>query len=109
EENWHCLAARAALTLERDLAYEQFCLDYVAFRSRFVLDRDSDVDPAFVGGMGFGNVVPPHNTGAAGLGEALAAAIAVGKARGEGMVRERAVLRDILGFLERQQWTPDNC
>jgi hypothetical protein len=109
EENWHCLAARAALTLERVEAYERFCLDYVAFRSRFVLDGDSGVDPAFVGGMGFGNVVPPHNTGAAGLGEALAAAIAVGVARGETMTEERAVLRDILSFLLRQQWTEDNC
>jgi hypothetical protein len=109
EENWHCLSARAALDLERDQEYERFCLDYVKFKSRQILDLASDVDPLFVGGMGFGNVIPPHNTGSAGFGEALSAAIALKKARGEPIAREQHKLRQVLGFLVRQQWTPNNC
>jgi hypothetical protein len=109
EENWHCLAARAALSLKRNLEYEQFCLDYVAFKSRLILEEDSDVDNAFVGGLGFGNVIPPHNTGAAGFGEALAAAIAVKHARGQSVEAEQALLTKVLGFLQRQQWTEENC
>ncbi len=109
EENWNCLASRAALHLERHDAYERFCLDYIAFKSRLILEEDSDVDPHFVGGFGFGNIIPPHNTGAAGFGEALAAAIAVKKARNETIVDEQALLRHVLTFLQRQQWTEHNC
>jgi len=43
EENWHCLAARAALDHHRHAAYEQFCLDYTRFRSRFALTATSGV------------------------------------------------------------------
>jgi hypothetical protein len=109
EENWHCLAARAALSRVRHPEYEQFCLDYVRFRSRVILDEDSRVDPQFIGGMGFGNVIPPHNTGAAGFGEALSAALHVRKANGLPLDEEQATLRRVLGFLLRQQWTPNNC
>jgi hypothetical protein len=109
EENWHCLAARAALELERDPQYEQFCLDYVTFKTRQILDLDSGVDPLFVGGMGFGNVVPPHNTGSAGFGEALSAAIAIRKQQGLSIEREQELLALVLGFLVRQQWTASNC
>jgi hypothetical protein len=109
EENWHCLAARAALELERDPQYEQFCLDYVTFKTRQILDLDSGVDPLFVGGMGFGNVVPPHNTGSAGFGEALSAAIAIRKQQGIDIEREQKLLALVLGFLVRQQWTESNC
>jgi hypothetical protein len=41
------------------------------------------VAPAHRGGLGFSNLVPPHNTPTAGTGEVLAAAIAVRLARGE--------------------------
>jgi hypothetical protein len=109
EENWHCLAARAALTHVRHSEYERFCLDYVRFRSRVILDEQSRVDPQFVGGMGFGNVIPPHNTGAAGFGEALSAALHVRKARGLPLTDEKTTLGHVLAFLLRQQWTPDNC
>jgi hypothetical protein len=109
EENWHCLAAREMLSLERDPEYERFCLDYVTFKSRQILDWTSQVDPLFVGGMGFGNVVPPHNTGSAGFGEALSAAIAIRHASGEPVDAEQRLLRRVLGFLVRQQWTLDNC
>jgi hypothetical protein len=109
EENWHCLAARAGLSLPRNDGYERFCLDYIAFRSRFILEEDSDVDPAFVGGLGFGNVIPPHNTGAAGFGEALAAATFVLQRRGESRARQKALLSKVMTFLERQQWTEQNC
>ncbi len=109
EENWNCLAARAALSLQRDPDYERFCLDYIAFKSRIILEEDSDVDPNFVGGFGFGNVIPPHNTGAAGFGEALAAAISVKRAQGRDVTRDQELLRKVMTFLKRQQWTEDNC
>lgn len=109
EENWNCLAARAALARQRNAAYERFCLDYVAFKSRLILMPDSDVAPEFVGGFGFGNVIPPHNTGAAGFGEAMAAAIAVQHARGEDAAHNERILAELLGFLLRQQWNEATC
>lgn len=109
EENWNCLAARAALTRQRNADYERFCLDYVASKARLILAPDSDVAPEFVGGFGFGNVIPPHNTGAAGFGEAVAAAIAVRRARNEDATSETQVLTHILGFVLRQQWTAATC
>ncbi|MGK4006455.1 hypothetical protein WMF31_27800 [Sorangium sp. So ce1036] len=109
EENWHCLAARAALGHHRRDDYERFCLDYVAFKSRLVLDEDSGVTPDLVGGYGFGNVLPPHNTATAGFGEALAAAMAVKGARGEDLAADRALLERVLGFLVRQQWSRATC
>ncbi|WP_437877708.1 hypothetical protein [Sorangium sp. So ce513] len=109
EENWHCLAARAALARHRRDDYERFCLDYVAFKSRLVLDEGSEVTPDLVGGYGFGNVLPPHNTATAGFGEALAAAMAVKAARGEDLGRDRALMERVLRFLVRQQWSPATC
>lgn len=109
EENWNCLTARAALARQRNDAYERFCLDYVAFKSRLIFTETSGVSPEFVGGFGFGNVIPPHNTGAAGFGEALAAAIAVGRARAEPTAEQEHVLGLIMGFLLRQQWTTETC
>src|SRR5690606_27024778 len=82
---------------------------YMKFKSRLILDESSGVDPQYVGGFGFGNIIPPHNTGAAGVGEAVAAAIAVKVARQEDVAEERELLRSLMGFLLRQQWTPDNC
>ncbi|WP_437679731.1 hypothetical protein [Sorangium sp. So ce131] len=109
EENWHCLAARAALGRHRRDDYERFCLDYVAFKSRLVLDEESGVAPDLVGGYGFGNVLPPHNTATAGFGEALAAAMAVKEARGMDLAADRALMERVLGFLVRQQWSPATC
>lgn len=109
EENWHCLAARAALGVHRNPAYEQFCLDYVRFKARLILDARDGVEPDFDGGFGFGQLVPPHNTGAAGFGEALAAAIAILEARDEATSAEKQLLGRVLGFLLRQQWSPENC
>jgi hypothetical protein len=109
EENWHCLAARAALSVHRHRGYEDFCWSYVRFKSRLILEREQGVDADFDGGFGFGNVVPPHNTGAAGFGEALAAAVAVRRAQGESVAAEERLLGRVMGFLLRQQWSPDNC
>jgi hypothetical protein len=109
EENWHCLAARAALSVHPHAGYEDFCLRYVRFKSRLILEREQGADADFDGGFGFGNLVPPHNTGAAGLGEALAAALAVEHARGHAAPEQRRLLQKVLGFLLRQQWSPDNC
>ena len=36
EENWHCLAARAALAHHRRDDYERFCLDYVTMKTRLL-------------------------------------------------------------------------
>lgn len=109
EENWHCLAARAALTVHRHAGYENFCSDYVRFKARLILSRDEGVDADFDGGFGFGNVIPPHNTGAAGFGEALAAAIALHRAEGKPTSAEERLLGRVMGFLQRQQWSRDNC
>jgi len=109
EENWHCLAARASLGHHRNDAYERFCLDYTAFRSRFVLDGDSGVAPDFVGGLGFGNLVAPQTVPTAGFGETLAAAMAIKRARGEDTRADRALLERTLRFLLRQQWDEASC
>lgn len=109
EENWNCLTARAALKRQRNADYERFCLDYVTSKARLILLPDSDVAPEFIGGFGFGNVIPPHNTGAAGFGEAVAAAIDVRRARGDDATDDTQVLTHILGFVLRQQWTPVTC
>lgn len=109
EENWHCLAARAALGHHRHDAYERFCLDYVAFKRRLILDGDSRVAGDFVGGYGFGNVIPPHNTSTAGFGEALAAAMAVKQARGQDLEADDATMRLVLGFLLHHQWNATSC
>ena len=109
EENWHCLAARAALGHHRHDAYERFCLDYVAMKSRTQLDAQSGVHPDFLGGYGFGNIGPPHNTGTAGLAEALAAALKIAKARGEDTTKLSEHLRAALTFLLRNQWQPRRC
>jgi len=109
EENWHCLAARAALGVHRHPGYEAFCLDYVRFKSRLILLEEEGIAPDFDGGFGFGNVVPPHNTGAAGFGEALAAAISIASARGAATEPQKQLLERVLRFLLRQQWSKDNC
>ena len=109
EENWHCLAAREAIDVHRHAGYEDFCLDYVRFKTRLILREEQGIDADFDGGFGFGNLVPPHNTGAAGLGEALAAALAIQKARGQTNGEDERLLGRLLLFLLRQQWSPDNC
>jgi hypothetical protein len=109
EENWHCLAARAALASRRHDAYEQFCLDYVAFKTRLILDASDGVDDEHVGGYSLSNMLPPHSTPTAGFGEALAAAIQVKRARGMDVAAERALMTRVLDFLVRQQWTRENC
>jgi hypothetical protein len=109
EENWHCLAARAALRSHRHDDYEQLCLDYVRFKRRLILDADEDTSPEHVGGYGLSDMFPPHSTASAGFAEALSAAIAVAHARGLDLREPQATLRSVLGFLVRQQWTRDNC
>jgi len=109
EENWHCLAARASLGHHRNDAYERFCLDYTAFRSGLVLDGDSGVAPDFVGGFGFGNLIPPQTVPTAGFGETLAAAMAIKRARGEDLRADRKLLEQTLRFLLRQQWDEASC
>jgi hypothetical protein len=109
EENWHCLAARAALGVHRHAGYEKFCTDYVRFKSRLILSEQDGVDPDFDGGFGFGNLVPPHNTGAAGFGEALGAAIALLEAADQPAAAEQRLLVRVLAFLLRQQWSRENC
>jgi hypothetical protein len=108
EENWHCLAARAALSSHRNAEYERFCLDYVAFKSRLIL-RSGEVESDLVGGFGVSPLFEPHNTGSAGFAEALAAALAVQRARGDDTTANVATLRDVLGFLLRAQWDGASC
>ncbi|MEZ4381965.1 MAG: hypothetical protein R3A79_11510 [Nannocystaceae bacterium] len=109
EENWHCLAARASLGHHRNANYERFCLDYVTYKSRLILDANSEVSPDLVGAYGFGNVIPPHNTPTGGFGEALAAAMAIRAANGDDLSEDRARMSAVLTFLVRQQWRPELC
>jgi hypothetical protein len=109
EENWHCLAARASLEHHRNDAYEQFCMDYMTYKSRVVLDERSKVAPEFWGGYSLGNILVPVNTPAAGFGEGLAAAMSIKQARGEDLEADRALMRRVLEFLIRQQWHENNC
>ncbi|MBK9753488.1 MAG: hypothetical protein IPO88_08280 [Nannocystis sp.] len=108
EENWHCLAARAALPIHRHPGYERFCLDYVEFKRRLILDAGA-VRSDLVGAYGFGNVLPPHNTPTGGFGETLAAAMAIRAADGEARPEDAALMREVLAFLVEQQWTEANC
>lgn len=109
EENWHCLAARAALAGRRHDGYERFCLDYVGFKSRIILDASDGALPEWYGGYGISNLFPPHNTATAGFGEALAAAMAVKQARGLDLQDDRARMRSVLGFLTAAQWDEVSC
>jgi hypothetical protein len=106
EENWHCIAAREALASHRRDDYEQFCLDYVSFKARLVQDQSAG---ELAGGYGPGEPFPPHNTATAGFAEALAAAIAVAKARKLDTSSQEALLRRVLAYLVRAQWTEDGC
>ncbi len=106
EENWHCIAARLALRVHPHPEHARFCLDYVAFKSRLILSADS-AEQQFVGGFGFGNLVPPHTVATAGFGEALAAAIVVGASQGEDVRPLRKTLSRMLAYLAGQQWTPE--
>lgn len=109
EENWHCLAARASLGHHRHEGYERFCLDYVRYKSRLLFEQDSGVTPEHLGGWGFSNVLPAHNTGTAGFGEALAAAMAIAHVRGESDPADDDRMRLVLRFLFRQQLDEVNC
>ncbi len=108
EENWHCLAARAALAAHRHDGYERFCLDYVAFKERFIFEPGTRI-PANAGGYGLGHLFPLHVTPAAGFAEALSAAISVKKARGMDVSSELRLLARTLGFVSRQQWDARAC
>jgi hypothetical protein len=109
EENWHCLAARAALSAHRHDAYERFCLDYVAFKSRIVLDASDGALPEWRGGYGVSSLFPPHHAATAGFGEALAAAMAVKQVRGMPIGQDRVRMRAVLEFLTAAQWTGAEC
>jgi hypothetical protein len=109
EEGWHCLAARQALSSHRDSAYEQLCLDYVASRARFILRAADTSEPNFLGGYGLSDLFPPYNTATAGVGEALNAAIAIKQKRGLPVDEDKALLRDVMTFLLRAQWSDAGC
>lgn len=109
EENWHCLAARASLGHHRHEAYEDFCLDYVRYKTRLILSEDDQVVTDLVGGYGFGNVLLPHNTGSAGFGEAMSAAMFIMQARGMSTQEAEAPLKRALAFLLHHQWNEPSC
>lgn len=109
EEGWHCLAARHALSSHRHDGYEQLCIDYVASRMRFVARAADTSEPNFVGGYGLGDLFPPRNTATSGLGEALDASIFIKQKRGMNVHEDKAILRDLVGFLLRAQWSEASC
>jgi hypothetical protein len=108
EENWHCLAARAALARHRNDAYERFCLEHTNFKSSFIVGSESPTRD-MVGAFALAPMIPPPNTATAGVGETLAASIAIKRARGEDTRRDEERLSRILTFLLRQQWEPSTC
>lgn len=108
EENWHCLAARAALAYHRVDAYEAFCIAHAEFKARFIVGAESptrDMQGAFA----LAPLIPPPNTATAGVGEALAAAIALKRARNESTSRAEGQLERLMQFLLRQQWDQATC
>jgi hypothetical protein len=109
EEGWHCLAARQALSSHRHDGYEQLCIDYVASRARFITRAHDTSEPNFVGGYGVSDLFPPRNTATAGAGEALNAAIAIKQRRGLPVEEDKALLRDLVSFLLRAQWSEAGC
>ncbi len=109
EEGWHCLAARHALTSHRNDSYEQLCIDYVGSRLRFVARAADSSEPNFVGGYGLGDLFPPRNTATSGLGEALNASITIKQKRGLPVDTDKALLRDLVTFLLRAQWSEAGC
>jgi hypothetical protein len=109
EENWHCIAASAALGHHRHERYERLCLDYLRFKARFIHDGTTGSAEDYRGGWGFSNLVPPHNTATAGFGEALAAGIKVMRARGMETKQEEILMKEAMGFLIRNQWHAETC
>jgi hypothetical protein len=109
KENWHCAAARVSLTHHRNDGYERFCIDFAESKGRVHLNQHDDVAPEFVGGFGFGNVIPPHIGSSAGLGEVMAAEVELLRARGQAVDEPLARVRRGLGFLLRQQAQPETC
>jgi hypothetical protein len=107
EENWHCLAARAALRSHRHDDYERFCLDYAHFKTRWILGDEAS--PEHVGGYSLSDIFPPHAAVTAGFGEVMSAAIEIEHARGMDLGPDQAILRSALSWLIRQQWTPETC
>jgi len=109
EENWHCLAARAALDHHRNDAYERFCIDYMTMKKRFIQRPDSGVDEDHVGAYAFGHVFPPHHAAAGGFAEGLAAAMALKRVRGESTADDEVVIKLVLGLLVHHQWRESSC
>jgi hypothetical protein len=106
EENWHCLAARAALRVHRHDAYERFCLDYATFKARFI---QTSTAQAFQGGLTLSPMFPPHSTATSGFAEATAAALAVSYARKEAHPQLEHRLRLALGYLLQIQINASTC
>ncbi|MEO0460516.1 MAG: hypothetical protein AAF219_06705 [Myxococcota bacterium] len=109
EENWHCIAAARSLSVHRHDSYERFCLDYLRFKERLILDADDGVDEHFVGGYGFGNVVVPYMTPTAGFGEAAAAGVAIARARNEPAAGLEHALASSLDYLVTHQLRTESC
>ncbi len=105
EENWHCLAAKAALGAVRDDAYERFCLGLARWRSRLVVDAGVPDEGAYH----FGHVSAPYITPTGGFLEAGSAALEVAKARGEPAPILQDALRRASGFIRRTQWDEVSC
>lgn len=107
EENWHCLAAKAALgdPRVRDADYERFCLDLVRWRSRLVQTGPEGDDGAYH----FAHVSAPYTTPTAGFLEAGSAGLEIAKARGESAPALEAALRRALDFMVRAQWDETSC
>jgi len=108
EENWHCLAARAALSYHRVDAYERFCIEHAEFKGRFIVGDESPTTD-MRGAFALAALIPPPNTATAGVGEALAAAVALKEARNEDASWARQTLTRVLEFLLRQQWDQSSC
>lgn len=109
EENWHCLAAKAALPFLRHDGYERFCLDLVRWRTRLVLAPSQVAIRDWAGAYHFGHLSVPYITPTAGFAEAASAAVLVARARREPFQDIAEPLRLAMAFLRRHQWTLPAC
>jgi hypothetical protein len=109
EENWHCLAAKAATRVAdgrlRNDGYEQLCLDLVRWRARLVQTGPAGDRGAYH----FAHVSAPYTTPTAGFLEAGSAALELAKLRREPAPEIEAGLERAMDFMVRAQWDEAAC
>jgi len=104
-EHWTCLAAEELDKVSPNPAYTSICVDIGRHFARSTLHPGDTPFYEHVGGLGLADVMPPHEGGTATGAEAMATAVAVGRASGADVARIREALFDTCQFLTRCQPT----